>query len=29
MMDVKTKLDYSEATSFTANGTFGVKVWIY
>jgi len=28
-ININSKINYSEATSFTANGTFGVKVWIY
>lgn len=27
-LSLDTKIDYSETTAFTANGTFGVKVWI-
>lgn len=27
-MTINSKIDYFEASSFTANGTFGVKVWI-
>lgn len=27
-MTINSKIDYSEASSFTTNGTFGVKVWI-
>jgi hypothetical protein len=28
VLTLKSKIDYAETTSFTANGTFGVKVWI-
>ncbi len=27
-MTINSKIDYFEASSFTANGTFGVKVWV-
>ena len=27
-LTINSKIDYAEATSFTTNGTFGVKVWI-
>jgi ribosomal protein S3 len=28
VLTLKAKIDYAETTSFTSNGTFGVKVWI-
>jgi hypothetical protein len=28
ILTLKSNIDYAETTSFTANGTFGVKVWI-
>ena len=27
-LTIDSKIDYAEDVSFTANGTFGVKVWI-
>jgi hypothetical protein len=29
VLTLKSKINYAETTSFTANGTFGVKVWIF
>lgn len=29
VLSIKSNINYSEATSFTANGTFGVKVWAF
>lgn len=29
LMTLKTNINYSETTSFTPNGTLGVKVWVY
>jgi small subunit ribosomal protein S3 len=28
-LTIDAKIDYSEETAYTINGTFGVKVWIY
>jgi hypothetical protein len=28
-LTINSKIDYSEETAYTSNGTFGVKVWIY
>ena len=28
LQSFKAKIDYSQTTSYTPNGTFGVKVWI-
>jgi len=28
LLEINSKIDYSETTAFTSNGTFGVKVWI-
>ena len=28
-LTISSKIDYGEITSYTANGTFGVKVWIH
>lgn len=29
ILTLNSKIDYGEATAYTSNGTFGVKVWIY
>jgi ribosomal protein S3 len=29
LLTIKSKIDYAESTAYTANGTFGTKVWIY
>ena len=29
VLSIASKIDYSEATAYTTNGTFGIKVWIY
>lgn len=29
VLSLKSKVDYAEATSYTANGTLGVKIWMY
>lgn len=29
VLSIKSNINYSEATAFTPNGTFGVKVWIH
>ena len=29
VLSLNSKIDYSEATSYTTNGTLGIKVWIY
>jgi ribosomal protein S3 len=28
LQTLKSKIDYSQSTAYTKNGTFGVKVWI-
>jgi hypothetical protein len=28
LLKINSKIDYSESTAFTSNGTFGIKVWI-
>lgn len=28
LLEINSKIDYSESTSYTSNGTFGVKVWV-
>ena len=28
LLKINSKIDYSESTAFTLNGTFGIKVWI-
>ena len=28
LLQINSKIDYSESTAFTSNGTFGIKVWV-